>query len=211
MIAIIDYGLGNIESVKYALDRLETGSVVTSAADEIAAADGVILPGVGAFSQAMENLRKLELIEPIRSVAASGRPFMGICLGLQLLFSESHEHGRHDGLAIIAGTVERLPAGEKIPHMGWNQLQQVSPCKLFDGVPAGDWFFFAHSYYVVPADASVVVGTTDYGGSFASAVQQGSVFAVQFHPEKSGPTGLTMLGNFCELCNADHENLNNAG
>lgn len=200
MIAIVDYGLGNIESVKYALDRLNQASVVTSRAAEITAADSIIFPGVGAFSQAMKNLHKLDLIAAIRGGVDSGKPFLGICLGLQLLFCESQEHGRHEGLGILAGEVRRFTAGRKIPHMGWNEVQQQGSCVLFEGIRDPDWFYFAHSYCAVPSDPSIVVGTTDYGGSFASAVQQGNIFAVQFHPEKSGPVGIKMLSNFCRVC-----------
>ena len=203
MIAIVDYGLGNLESVKYALDRLGEVSALTADAGAIAAADGVILPGVGAFGRAMDNLRELDLVEPLQAAGASGRPFMGICLGLQLLFSESAEHGRHEGLDIIPGKVVRFEAGKTIPHMGWNEVHQQRPSKLFDGVADESFFYFAHSYYVCPADPAAVIGATDYEGEFASAVEQGAVFATQFHPEKSGPVGLEMLRNFCRLCNND--------
>ncbi len=200
MIAIVDYGLGNIESVKYALDRLGASSVVTSAPGEFASAGGVILPGVGAFSQAMANLRELGLETPLREAATGGRPFLGICLGLQLLFDESEEHGRHEGLGILPGKVVRFPAPLKVPQMGWNQLRQERSCPLFEGVGDGAWFYFAHSYRAVPAEADTVAGTTDYGGRYASVVQRQRVFAVQFHPEKSGPTGLRMLEDFVRLC-----------
>jgi glutamine amidotransferase len=200
MIAIVDYGLGNIESVKYALDRLGEESVVTDQSEVIAASRGVILPGVGAFGRAMENLCQLRLIDALHEAAGGGRPFLGICLGLQLLFAESTEHGRHRGLGVLAGSVERFAADLTVPHMGWNELCQERPSVLFEGVKDPEWFYFAHSYRAVPADPGVVIGTTDYGGPYASAVQQGSVLAVQFHPEKSGPSGLKMLENFCRLC-----------
>ncbi|KPK82682.1 MAG: imidazole glycerol phosphate synthase subunit HisH [Phycisphaerae bacterium SM23_33] len=200
MIAIIDYRLGNLWSVKYALDRLGVDSGLTSDPARIAAADGVILPGVGAFGRAMEMFRRLDLIGPTREAALSTRPFMGICLGLQLLFSESQEHGRHDGLDILPGRVVRFGAGLTVPHMGWNQVRQQGPSPLFEGIQDESFFYFAHSYYVQPADREVVIGTTEYGGQYASLVQKGRVFAVQFHPEKSGPTGLKMLANFCKLC-----------
>ena len=160
----------------------------------------MILPGVGAFPQAMENLHRGELIAALRQAAGSGRPFLGICLGLQLLFEESEEHGLHEGLGVVAGAVRRFGQGLKIPQMGWNQVHQERPSPLFEGIPEAAWFYFAHSYRVVPADEGAVIGTTDYGGSYASAVQQEQLFAVQFHPEKSGPTGLKMLENFCQLC-----------
>lgn len=201
MIAIVDHGLGNLESVKYALDRLGEASALTAEAAAIAAADGVILPGVGAFGRAMDNLRELGLVEPLREAARSGRPFMGICLGLQLLFSESAEHGRHEGLDIIPGKVVRFEVGKTIPHMGWNEVRQDRPSPLFDGVPDESFFYFAHSYHVCPDEPAAAIGMTDYEGPFVSAVQQANIFATQFHPEKSGPVGLEMLRSFCRLCN----------
>ena len=201
MIAIIDYGLGNLESVKYALDRLGVASALTSDAARIAAAGGVILPGVGAFARAMEEFRRLDLVEPAREAALSGKPFMGICLGMQLLLSESEEHGRHGGLGIIDGSVVRFARDLTVPHMGWNEVRQERPSELFRGIEDDSFFFFAHSYYVAPAAADALIGSTDYGGRYASAVQQGMVFGTQFHPEKSGPVGLAMLRNFCDLCN----------
>lgn len=203
MIAIIDYGLGNIESVKYALDHLNEESVVTSKGTELMAADGIVLPGVGAFSRAMENLRRLDLIGAVHNIVDARKPFLGICLGLQLLFSESQEHGRHEGLGVLAGQVGRFATGLKVPHLGWNEVRQETPCMLFEGIRDPEWFYFAHSYYVAPADPNIVVGTTDYDGSYASAVQQENVFAVQFHPEKSGPAGIKMLSNFCRMCKGD--------
>jgi glutamine amidotransferase len=200
MIAIVDYGLGNLESVKYALDRLGKDSALTSEPAEIAAAAGVILPGVGAFGVAMENLRRLGLIEPLRRTADEGRPLMGICLGLQLLLEESEEHGRHEGLGIIPGRVVRFEAGRTIPHMGWNEVRQEREDPLFEGVPDEAFFYFAHSYLTRPAEADAAVGSTDYDGRFASMLRRGSVVATQFHPEKSGPVGLRMLGNFAGLC-----------
>jgi len=201
MIAIVDYGLGNLKSVKSACDRLGVEAAVTSEAAAILAADGVIFPGVGAFQRAMQNLGRLGLADPLRQVADSGKPFLGICLGLQLLFAESSEHGRHQGLGIIPGKVVRFEAGAlKVPHMGWNRVREERPSPLFEGVPDETFFYFAHSYYAQPADPAVIIGSTQYGVRYASAVQQGNVFATQFHPEKSGPTGLRMLGNFCRLC-----------
>ena len=200
MIAIIDYGLGNLESVKYALDRLGAPSVLTSDPAAIVSANGVILPGVGAFGRAMEKFRELELVDAARSAAASGRPFMGICLGLQMLFSSSEEHGRHEGLGIVPGRVVRFPHDLTVPHMGWNQVRQEWACPLFEDVPDESFFYFAHSYYAEPANPAAAVGSTDYGRRYASTIQQGSVFATQYHPEKSGPVGLKMLANFVRLC-----------
>jgi len=201
VIAIVDYGLGNLKSVKSALDRLGVPGAVTSEPAEILAADGVILPGVGAFHRAMQNLAELGLVDTMRQVAASGKPFLGICLGLQLFFTESSEHGQHEGLDIIRGKVVRFGVGDlKVPHMGWNEVQHARPSPLFEGIEDRSFFYFAHSYYVVPDDPAVVIGATEYGVLYASAVQQGNVFATQFHPEKSGPRGLRMLENFCGLC-----------
>jgi len=206
MIAIIDYGLGNLESVKYALDRLGVASALTSDAAEIASAPGVILPGVGAFGRAMAKFRELGLVEASRQAAASGRPFMGICLGLQLLFSESAEHGRHEGLGLIDGKVVRFAEGLTVPHMGWNEVRGETPSPLLDGIDDESFFYFAHSYHVAPDDPAVVIGSTDYGGRFASAVRKGNVYGTQFHPEKSGPAGLRMLANFCRLCGRERQN-----
>jgi imidazole glycerol-phosphate synthase subunit HisH len=200
MIAIVDYGLGNLESVKYALDRLGQPSALTRDAGEILSAEGVILPGVGAFGQAMQNLRELKLVDPMRQAAASGRPVMGICLGAQLLLSQSEEHGVFEGLDIIKGQVKRFAASLTVPHMGWNQIRQVRPSPLFADVHDESFFYFAHSYYLAPVDPSVTAGATEYGGLYASLLQQGNVFGAQFHPEKSGPVGLKMLTNFCALC-----------
>ncbi|MHC4715424.1 MAG: imidazole glycerol phosphate synthase subunit HisH [Planctomycetota bacterium] len=202
MIAIIDYGLGNLESVKYALDRLGRASELTSDPARIASAAGVILPGVGAFGRAMEQFRQMNLLAAARDAARSGRPFMGICLGQQLLLSVSAEHGRHEGLDIIPGEVVRFGEGLTVPHMGWNEVRQDRPCPLFEGIDDESFFYFAHSYYVAPDEQAAAVGTTEYGRRFASVVQSGMVFGTQFHPEKSGPVGLKMLSNFCRLCGA---------
>jgi len=203
MIAIVDYGLGNLRSVQYALDRLGRPCVLTADAGAVASADGVILPGVGAFEQAMGNLRDLRLVKVLRDVASTGRPLLGICLGLQLLFETSDEHGRHAGLGILPGQVVRFGDGLTVPHMGWNQVARATDSPLFGSVPDGAYFYFAHSYYACPADADMAIGWTDYGGRFASIVARGRVFAAQCHPEKSGPIGLTMLDNFCGLCQGD--------
>jgi len=200
MIAIIDYGLGNLRSVKYALDRLGVASELTSDAALIESADGVILPGVGAFGRAMEQFRQLGLLDVTRKVAAGPRPFLGICLGAQLLLTESAEHGRHEGLGVIEGKVVRFRRELTVPHMGWNQVRQDRPSPLFAETPDESFFYFAHSYHLAPADEEAAAGTTDYEGRYVSVVQQGMVFGTQFHPEKSGPVGLKMLRSFCELC-----------
>lgn len=199
VIAVVDYHLGNLRSVKCALDRLGQDSVVTSDSQEVGRADAVVFPGVGAFHRAMENLDQLGLTDTLRDFALSGRPFLGICLGLQLLFAESTEHGLHRGLELVAGRVVRFPEGRKVPQMGWNEVEQARPSPLFEGVPDRAFFYFAHSYHVVPQDDAVVIGRTDYGTPYASAVQKEKTFGVQFHPEKSGPVGLRLLANFCRL------------
>jgi glutamine amidotransferase len=200
MIAIVDYGLGNLKSVKYALDRLGEASALTSDVSAIAAADGVILPGVGAFEAAMVNLRELGLVTALQEVARSGRPLLGICLGVQLLFDQSEEHGLHEGLKIIPGQVIRFPQELTVPQMGWNQVEQAAGAPLFAGIRDGAYFYFAHSYYCRPSDDHAAIGKTEYGFKYASAVQQGNVLGTQFHPEKSGPVGLKMLENFAGLC-----------
>jgi len=199
VIAIVDYHLGNLRSVKCALDRLAQEAVVTSDPGQVAAADAVIFPGVGAFHRAMENLDELGLATTLRDFALTGKPFLGICLGLQLLFSESTEHGAHRGLDLVAGRVVRFPDHLKVPQMGWNEVEQARPSPLFEGVPDRAFFYFAHSYHVVPEDDAVVIGRTEYGTHYASAVQKGRMFGVQFHPEKSGPVGLRLLANFCRF------------
>ncbi|MBC7326069.1 MAG: imidazole glycerol phosphate synthase subunit HisH [Moorella sp. (in: Bacteria)] len=198
-LAIIDYGMGNLLSVQKALARLGYPAEITADPAVVAAAPGVILPGVGAFGDAMASLQQRGLVAAIRDVVGRGVPFLGICLGLQLLFSISEEGGAVAGLDLLAGEVRRLPAGLKVPHMGWNQVQLLQPGDLFRGIPQGTNFYFVHSYYVEPTDRSVVTGTTEYGLSFAASVQQGNLFGVQFHPEKSSRWGLEVLKNFGEL------------
>ena len=201
MIAIVDYGLGNLKSVEYALDRLGVESALTADAAQIDEASGVILPGVGAFGRAMQLLEQLKLLDVTRAAALSGRPFMGICLGMQLLFSQSDEHGLHQGMGIIPGRVVRFGSDLTVPHMGWNQVRQTGNCApLFDDIDDESFFYFAHSYYVVPESTDAIVGLTDYGCQYASAVREGTVWGTQFHPEKSGPVGLKMMSNFCKLC-----------
>ncbi|HCJ67664.1 MAG TPA: imidazole glycerol phosphate synthase subunit HisH [Elusimicrobia bacterium] len=200
MIAIIDYGLGNLKSIYNALSKLGIPARVTSDKKIIEQAERVILPGVGAFAQGMRNLKDLGLIPVIRQVVKENKHFLGICLGLQLLFSESEEHGRHKGLDIIKGKVKKFTQKLKIPHMGWNAVH-YSPLTtyhlpLFRGVPDGSYFYFVHSYYVVPKDKNIILATTDYSEKFVSVVGRGNLFGVQFHPERSGPLGLRILKNF---------------
>jgi len=198
LIAVIDYGMGNLRSVHKALEKLGFAVEVTSDPDKVVQAERVVLPGVGAFADAARNLRSSGMNEAISEVVRAGKPFLGICLGLQLLFSESEEDGLHRGLDIIPGRVTRLPSIEKVPHMGWNQVSYCQKVPLFDGIPDQSYFYFVHSYYVVPYDEKVKAATSDHGITFTCAVVDGNVFATQFHPEKSSTLGLKLLKNFGE-------------
>lgn len=201
MIAIVDYGMGNLESVSKALKHLGFDVIVTSSVDEIKSSDGVVLPGVGAFPDCMANLEKLGLIEIVK-YSAINKPFLGICLGLQLLFEESEEFGSHAGLSIFKGRVKRfkddmIVEGErlKIPHMGWNSIKIKKNTPFLDGIDDGSYFYFVHSYYVETED-SLVATETFYGVNFASSIAKDNLFACQFHPEKSQRLGLKLLENF---------------
>jgi imidazole glycerol-phosphate synthase subunit HisH len=199
MIAIIDYGMGNLRSVQKALENVGAHAVITSDRNMIAQAPQVVLPGVGAMQPAMDKLKELDLVDTIKDVIKSRRPFLGICLGLQLLFDESHEGGRVAGLGILKGSVDRFRA-LKVPHMGWNQLH-IKDLKspMFRRVPSGSDVYFCHSYFVAPKEKNVIAATTDYGADFVSSVCFENVWGVQFHPEKSQKTGLQILKNFAEL------------
>ena len=199
-IAIIDYGMGNLRSVAKALERVGADVAIIDSPQDIGVAKGLVLPGVGAFSQAMDRLTSTGFDALVRDWIGEDRPFIGICLGLQLLFSESAEHGRHEGLGIIPGKVMRFGRELTVPHMGWNQVRRERPSPLLEGIADESFFYFAHSYYVAPEDPAAAVGTTEYGRRFGSVIQSGMVFGTQFHPEKSGPTGLRMLANFSDLC-----------
>ncbi|HYT56655.1 MAG TPA: imidazole glycerol phosphate synthase subunit HisH [Verrucomicrobiae bacterium] len=198
MIAIIDYGMGNLRSVQKGLEHVGFNAVVTRDVSEIDAARGVVLPGVGAFSACMENLGKFGLIEPIQEIVRRGKPFLGICLGLQLLFSESEEFGRQKGLDLFAGKVVGFHALEdlKVPHMGWNRIEKKKESPFLEGIASGDYVYFVHSFYVVPDESSIVATKTDYGNSFVSSIATDRLFACQFHPEKSQELGLRILANF---------------
>ena len=199
-IAIIDYGAGNLRSVELAFARLGVEAVVTARAADILAADGVILPGVGAFADAMTAMRRSGLIPAMREAAASGRPFLGICLGMQVLLDGSEEGPGVEGLGLIPGRVRRLPdCGLKIPHMGWNSFTVQQDSALTAGLPAVPYAYFVHSYACWADDPADVLAVTDYGVPFHSAVQRGSVMGVQFHPEKSGADGACLLRNFAAL------------
>jgi glutamine amidotransferase len=201
MIAIIDYQMGNLRSVQKALERVGHPAVITSDPAEITQAEKVILPGVGAFEDCMAELNRRGLVEPIKDVIAADTPFLGICLGLQLLFDVSYENGTHEGLGVLKGEVVRfdVPSELKVPHMGWNTLSICRKPPLLDGLHNGTHVYFVHSYYVKPDDPAVVATETGYGGAFCSMIWRGNLFATQFHPEKSQADGLQILRNFAEL------------
>ena len=201
MIAIIDYGAGNLHSVKNALDFLGAKSIVTGDSETILNADKVILPGVGAFGDAMKCLEKSGLVETVKAVAKSGKPLLGICLGLHLMFEESDETPGVKGLGIFKGKIVKIPEkdGLKIPHMGWNSLEIKPGTRLFAGIPNGSYVYFVHSYYLKAEDTEIVAATTEYSTHIHAAVEQGNVFACQFHPEKSSEVGLQILKNFISL------------
>ena len=198
MIAIIDYGMGNLRSVQKALEKMGYAAEVTRDPQRIETAPGVVLPGVGAFGECMANVERFGLAEPIRTAIQSGKPFLGICLGLQLLFTESEEFGAHKGLGIIPGRVRRFEIDPrlKVPHMGWNQVNVQRPCPLFEGIAEGEHWYFVHSYFVDPVDRQIAATTTTYGVPFVSSIWWNNVVACQFHPEKSQAIGLRLIKNF---------------
>jgi imidazole glycerol-phosphate synthase subunit HisH len=206
LIAVVDYGMGNLRSVAKALEKVGANAVVTSDTGLIADSAGVVLPGVGAFADCMKNLDRMHLTRPIIDFITTGRPFFGICLGFQLLFTEGFEFGRHEGLGVIKGSVVRFSGPPfdgkdrlKIPHMGWNRVRWNTQEPPFDAVGGSDYFYFVHSYYVVPEDPDTAAGITDYGIPFASALKKDNIFATQFHPEKSQQKGLSILKSFAAL------------
>ena len=201
MIAIIDYQMGNLRSVQKAFERGGHAAAVTGDPEVIANASKLVLPGVGAFADAIAELEHRQLVEPIKAAINAGKPFLGICLGLQMLFDRSYEDGTHKGLGIIPGEVRRfeIPAEYKVPHMGWNAVAWPRRPPIFAGLPEDCHFYFVHSYYVVPDDTSVVAGTAEYPDPFCAAVWRDNLFATQFHPEKSQSAGLAVLKNFAEL------------
>lgn len=203
MIAIIDYGMGNIHSVQKALECMGAKTVVTNNPGNIKACEKAVLPGVGAFDDAMLELKKQGLISAINKHIESKKVFLGICLGMQLLFEESQEANKMKGLGILKGGVRKFKAAKslKVPHMGWNQLRIANqPCPLFKNVPHNSYVYFCHSYYPQPENKRAVAATCDYGGEFTCAIWQDNIYGVQFHPEKSQGVGLKMLKNFVELC-----------
>jgi glutamine amidotransferase len=205
LIAIIDYGMGNLRSVQKGFEAVGVEAIVTSDSKKILSARSVVLPGVGAFKACMDNLEKFDLIDTVKKSVQSGKPFLGICLGLQLLFSQAEEFGSVSGLDILKGKVvgfkDAPNSGDplKIPHMGWNNVEVKPSNPLFDSVPNRSYFYFVHSYYVVPEDKATVATTTNYGVDFVSGIHHENIHAFQFHPEKSQELGLTVLRNFSRL------------
>lgn len=198
MVAIIDYGAGNLSSAKKALDYLGAESEITQDRDKILSASHVILPGVGSFGDAMNSMQERGLVETVKESALSGKPFLGICLGLQLLFEESDESPDVKGLGLLKGRIVTIPKdnGLKVPHMGWNSVELKQRNGIFDGIDDESYFYFVHSYYLKDADVDVVAGVTHYGVEIQCAVQKGNLSATQFHPEKSSKAGLKLLENF---------------
>ncbi len=201
MIAIIDYGAGNLQSVEKAFRYIGCEVQVVTNSDELRKADAAVLPGVGAFGDSMESLRQSGLVEPVKEFVSSGKPFLGICLGLQLLFEESEESPGVPGIGILRGKIRKIPAdtGLKIPHIGWNSLEICKPGGIFQGLPENPYVYFVHSYYLKAEDSEVVSAQTDYGVKIDAAVWKDNLFAAQFHPEKSGEVGLQMLRNFAGM------------
>ena len=201
MIPIIDYGMGNLRSVQKAFEKVGVQATICRSPSQLANAESAVLPGVGAFRDAASELNRQGFSEVIRDHVSAGKPLLGICLGLQLLFDVSEEDGEHAGLGLIPGRVVRFASqpGLKIPHMGWNTVERTdTPCPALDGIGPSPHVYFVHSYHVVPNDPAVAVLTSDHGGRFVAAVQHGSIFATQFHPEKSQAVGQQMLRNFAE-------------
>jgi len=201
MLAIIDYEMGNLRSVQKGFERVGHQATITSDPAVLERADKIVLPGVGAFRDAIAALRDRKLVEPIRAAIDTGKPFLGICLGLQLLFDKGYEDGEYDGLGIVPGEVVRfrVPPEFKVPHMGWNQLMFRRRPPIFQSIDEGAYFYFVHSYYVVPRDPSIIATETEYAQNFCSSIWRDNLFAVQFHPEKSQTAGLQLLKNFAEL------------
>ncbi|QRG67256.1 imidazole glycerol phosphate synthase subunit HisH [Brevibacillus choshinensis] len=200
MIGIIDYGMGNLYSLSKALERLGYSYDFVSQPERLNECSGLILPGVGAFGDAIANIRELGLEQAIQEYAAKGRPILGICLGMQLLFGKSEEHGEHIGLGLLSGGAVRFAGDFKIPHMGWNQLQLRQDHWLFDGVQSGDYVYFVHSYHVQVGSDDILLATSDYHQDVTAIVGRENVYGMQFHPEKSGETGMRLLRNFAVQC-----------
>lgn len=202
MLAVIDYGAGNLRSVLHALKHLQVAEMrLVQRPDELAGAEKIILPGVGAFGACMEQMRQQRLVEPLKDALAAGVPYLGICVGMQMLFEVGEEMGEHAGLGILGGRVIRFPrfADRKVPHMGWNQLKVRRQSDLLNGLSEEKYVYFVHSYYCAPTDRDTVVASVDYGVEFAAFVQRDTIYGLQFHPEKSQNTGLRILANFLRL------------
>lgn len=199
MIAIVDYGMGNLRSVTNAFAHLGAAITVTRERSVIAEAQALVLPGVGAFGKCVENLRRFDLFDFLKDEIGSGKPYLGICLGLQMLFESSEEAPGVAGMGLVKGRVVRFRGAVKVPHMGWNAVRQKKGSRIFAGIKQGEFFYFVHSYYPEPAE-DVTASTTDYSGEFASSIEKGNLFACQFHPEKSQKVGLALLRNFVNLC-----------
>jgi glutamine amidotransferase len=196
MIAIIDYGMGNLRSVEKGFLKVGVDAKVVTDPRSVNDAEAIVLPGVGAFRDCMKNLDQMKLIEPILKSVRNGKPYLGICLGLQMLFTESEEFGVYKGLDVLKGKVVRFQVDLKVPHMGWNTVRLLEKPPIFDGINDESYFYFVHSYYVAPDDEGIIAGTTDYGMTFTSMVWKDNIIATQFHPEKSQDTGLKILKNF---------------
>lgn len=205
MITVIDYGAGNLRSVANAIIRLGYQLKVTNRPGDLAGASAVILPGVGAAGDTMMSLEQMGFVDPIRRFIAENRPFLGVCIGLQVLLTGTEEGGGHQCLDVIPGQVKKLPPGLKIPHMGWNQVKQVQSHPIFKGIPDETNFYFVHSYYGSPEAPEVVAGETEYGISFCSVIVSGNLIATQFHPEKSGEPGLKIYDNFLKFASIERE------
>lgn len=203
MIGIVDYGRGNLRSVEKAIEKVGYEGKIMNDPEQLGSVDGLILPGVGAFADAMEALQLKGWIEPLTQFARSGRPFLGICLGMQILFEIGEEHGEHAGLGLLAGRVVKFPPGGKVPHMGWNSINLEQSSCLLDGIPNKSDFYFVHSYFADPSDNQDIIATSDYGVVFPAVVGRENIWGAQFHPEKSSPWGLKLLTNFGKLVNDD--------
>lgn len=199
MIAVIDYGAGNLRSVTNALLKIGCRPTVTSDPAVVLKADAVIFPGVGAAKDVMNSLKKSKLDSAIKEFIGTGKPFLGVCIGMQVLLSSTEEDGGHKCLGIIPGTVKRLPQGIKVPHMGWNQVKQKISHPIFDGIPDNENFYFVHSYYAEPDDVALQIGATEYGVNICSVLSKGNLIATQFHPERSDKYGLKFYGNFLKM------------
>ncbi|QUH24999.1 imidazole glycerol phosphate synthase subunit HisH [Serpentinicella alkaliphila] len=199
MIAIVNYGMGNLRSVQKAFETVGYDAIVTYEKEDIKNSKAIVIPGVGAFYDAMNNLKNLGLDEVIREEVSTGKPFLGICLGMQILFSYGYEVEKSEGLNVITGDIVKIPEGNKIPHMGWNNLNIKFESSILKGADPQSYFYFVHSYYAKPQSKDVVIATTDYGIEIPAIVQKDNIFGIQFHPEKSSSTGLKILKNFGEL------------